>query len=162
MDITQGLTDISGALGALQSASNIIKSLAGLRSDSERSAKLIELQSQIMSAQTSAIQANTAQTALIDRVRQLEAEIACLETWSTEKQRYELKALRPGSFALALKADAQGSEPSHYICQACYASGKKCVLQLRPAGLLKKQNGIHDMYVCPGCRAEIVWGSGGT
>jgi hypothetical protein len=122
MDVTQGLTDISGALGALKSAADIIKTLAGARSDRERSAKILELQSQIMAPQTGAIQANTAQTALIDRVRHLEAEIARLETWSTEKQRYELKAIRPGSFALALKADAQGSEPSHYSASASYSA----------------------------------------
>jgi hypothetical protein len=160
MDVSQGLTDLSGALGALQSASNIIKTLAGLRSESERSAKLIELQSQIMTAQTSAIQANTAQTTLVDRVRQLEAEIARLETWSTEKQRYELKSLRPGSFAMALKADAQGSEPIHYLCQACYEGEKKFVLQLKPSIGLKRELGVPDIYFCPGCHTEIVWGSG--
>jgi hypothetical protein len=137
---------------------NIIKTLAGLRSDSERSAKLIELQSQIMAAQTGAIQANTAQTALIDRVRHREAETARLETWSTEKQRYELKAIRPGSFAMALKTDAQCSEPSHCICQACYEGGKKCVLQTKPSGHLERQLGNPDKLFCPGCRAEILWG----
>jgi hypothetical protein len=158
MDITQGLTDISGALGALQSASNIIKTLAGLRSESERSAKLIELQSQIMAAQTSAIQANTSQTALVDRVRQLEAEIARLETWSTEKQRYELKAVSAGSFAYALKANEQGSEPSHYICQTCYEKGKKCILQLKPSSFHAQQMGVPTSFLCPECKAEVIGG----
>jgi hypothetical protein len=83
MDITQGLTDISGALGAFQSASNIVKTMAGLRSDTERATKAHELGGQILAAQTSAIAANAAQAVLISRVRELEAEMARLETWST-------------------------------------------------------------------------------
>jgi Zn finger protein HypA/HybF involved in hydrogenase expression len=154
MDVSQGLTDLSGALGALQSASNIIKTLAGLRSESERSAKLIELQSQIVAAQISAIQANTAQSNLIDRVRQLEAQIAKMETWSAEKQRYELKAVSTRAFAYALKAEASGSEPFHYICQNCYEKGKKSILQFSPSALV--DSGIPHTFDCPECKAKIV------
>ena len=153
MDITQGLTDLNGALGALQSASNIIKTLTGLRSDGERSAQLIELQSQIMAAQASAIQANLAQSNLIDRVRQLEAQIAQMETWSTEKQRYELKAVFPGSFAYALKPGTSGTEPAHYICQPCYEKGKKRVLQSKPSAM---PDLIPSTLNCPECKAEIA------
>jgi Zn finger protein HypA/HybF involved in hydrogenase expression len=154
MDITQGLTDIRGALGALQSASNIIKTLAGLRSEGERSTKLIELQSQIVAAQASAIQANLAQSNLIDRVHQLEAQIAQMEAWSAEKQRYELKAISTGAFAYALKTDASGTEPAHYICQPCYEKGKKRILQFNPSAMVDV--GIPHTLKCPECKAEIV------
>jgi Zn finger protein HypA/HybF involved in hydrogenase expression len=154
MDITQGLTDIRGALGALQSASNIIKTFAGMRGDSENSAKLLELQKQIMAAQTSAIQANAAQTALIERVRDLEAQIAKFETWNAEKQRYELKAISPGALAYALKAEASGSEPPHYICQTCYEKGKKSILQFSPSTMVDV--GIPNTFDCPDCEAKVV------
>lgn len=154
MDIRQGLADIGSALGALQSASNIIKTLAGLRNEGERSAKLIELQNQIVAAQTSAIQATSAQSSLIDRVHELEAQIAQMETWSAEKQRYELKTVSAGAFAYALKADASGAEPAHYICQPCYEKGKKRILQFNPSAMIDV--GIPNTLKCPECKAEIV------
>jgi Zn finger protein HypA/HybF involved in hydrogenase expression len=153
MDATQGLTYIGGALGALKSAADIIKTLAGARSDSERSAKILELQSQIMAAQTSAIQANTAQTALVERVRELEAQIAKFETWNAEKQRYELKAISPGALAYALKAEAAGPEPFHHICQRCYEKGKKSILQFSPSAMAEL---IPNTFDCPECKAKIV------
>jgi Zn finger protein HypA/HybF involved in hydrogenase expression len=153
--ISQGLTDLGGALGALQTASNIVKTFAGLRSDNERSAKLVELTNQIVAAQTGAIQANAAQAKLINRVDELEKELMRFETWTAEKQRYELKEIAIGSFAYAVKKETQGSEPMHFICQTCYENGKKRILQIhhRPhvhAPLSKRSN-----YICPECKAEI-------
>ena len=156
MGISQGLTELGGALGALQTASNIVKTFAGLRSDTERSAKLVELNNQIMAAQTGAIQANAAQAKLIDRVGNLEKELIRHETWTAEKQRYELKEIALGSFAYALKKEAQGSEPMHFICQTCYENGKKRILQIHHkhhghAPLSQRSN-----YICPECKAEIA------
>jgi hypothetical protein len=154
MDFAQGLTDISGALGALQSATSIVKDLSGLRNDSDRSAKLIELQRQILAAQNGAIQANDEQSKLIDIVRKLEQRLLEMETWSTEKQRYELKAVSPGAFAYALKVDARGSEPPHYVCQACYEKGKKRILQFAPSAMA--EIGIPHTLDCPECKAKIT------
>jgi Zn finger protein HypA/HybF involved in hydrogenase expression len=156
MAIAEGLAEIGSALGALQTAENILNTFKSLGSDKERSAKLIELNRQIMATQTSAIQANAAQTALIERIRELEKTIADFETWDTEKQRYELKAIASGSFVYALKADAQVSEPVHYICQTCYENRKKRVLQRKPTNTASISLGKPSMYVCPECKSEIV------
>jgi hypothetical protein len=155
MTLIEGLTDLSSALGSLQSASSIIKTLSGLRTDSESSAQLAELNRQIMAAQTSAIQANTAQFALIERVRKLEADIVSFETWNTEKKRYELKEISRGSFAYILKEDARGSEPIHHICQICYEKGNKTILQLKHPGIAS-QFGKRYVYYCPSCKTEIA------
>ena len=59
----------------------------------------------------------------------MEKEITDFEAWEAEKQRYELKDVGAGSIAYALKKDAQGSEPAHYICAACYQHRRKSILQ---------------------------------
>jgi hypothetical protein len=107
-----------------------------------------------VAAQASAIQANSAHSNLIDRVRQLGAQIAQMETWSAEKQRYELNALSPGAFAYALKADASGTEPAHYICQNCYETRKKSILQFKPSAMVEV--GIPSTFNCKACKAEIA------
>lgn len=151
MTLTEGLTDLGSALGALQKASNIIKDWASFSTDKERAAKIGELNGQILSAQTSAIQANAAQATLIEQVGTLKAEIAGFETWDSEKIRYELRHVGDGSSAYVIKQEAAGSEPPHWICPNCYENRKKTILQ--PAGRAAESGWeMHEVkwtcYVC--------------
>jgi Zn finger protein HypA/HybF involved in hydrogenase expression len=156
MPIADGIAEISSALGALQSAANIVTTLMGIRRAGDDSSKLIELNGKIIAAQSSIIQANAAQSAPVDRIRELERTIADLETWDAEKTRYELKSLAPGSFAYGLKANENGSEPIHYICQSCYENRKKSILQRKPPNPIAAQEfGEKATYVCPRCHSEI-------
>lgn len=126
------MPDISLATSLISSfsaAQNIAKAMLELKTISEVQGKVVELQSVIMSAQSSALAAQAEQSALAQRVAELEREIAEIKAWETERQRYELKALEPGVFAYALKRDAAGSEPAHWICSRCYNSGSKSILQ---------------------------------
>ncbi len=135
MTLSEGLADISSALGALQKASDILKGWASLRTDKERSAKLIELNGQILSAQTSAIQANAAQAALIEQISDLKEDIARFETWDREKQRYELRHIGDGAFACfeercrwlrAISLDLRGMLPeSQAIDPPSVGAGRK-------------------------------------
>lgn len=150
MTLVDGLADLGSALGALQAASDILKNWASLRSDSERAAKLREFNGQILAAQTSAIQANAAQTALIKELSALEAKLANFETWDAEKQRYELKDLGWGAFAYMLKLAARGSEPPHWVCTNCYGDRRISVIQHTN---MKKGEGYG--YFCPKCHNEI-------
>jgi hypothetical protein len=142
---------INSVIQSLGTASQIVKSFLELRTTTESQAKVIELQGVILAAQSSALTANSEQFSMLERIRALEEEIAAIEAWGTEKQRYELKAIAPGSFAYSLKSDAQGSEPPHLICAACYERRKKAILQRRPhIGI-----GMPNMLVCPECRVTI-------
>jgi len=50
----------------------------------------------------------------VERISELEKEVAGFKTWETEKQKYVLKELgQPGLFAYTLEPEARGSEPSH-------------------------------------------------
>ena len=149
---TEGLAEIGSALGSLKTASDIVKTFAGLRTDTERDSKLVELQGQIIAAQTSAISANAAQMALIDEVRNLEKHIAGMEAWETEKQRYELKKVSYwGATAYVVKPDMRGSEPPHCICG--------CMLRQREKGQTParytKRYGSPSSLGVPGMRYDL-------
>ena len=111
-------SEIYAGLGAFKTMLDIAQTFRDLSDATARKAAVIELQEKIISAQS-------AQAMLIQRVSELEAEMARMEKWETEKQRYQLKSLPPGVFVYALKPEKADGEPHHYICQNCYESGKK-------------------------------------
>jgi hypothetical protein len=123
------MSAISGAIASLNAAGHIAKGLLGIRDAAKIQAKVIELQAEILSAQQSAFAANSAQTALLTHIRQLETEVAEAKAWDTEKQRYQLSDVGLGSLAYTLRPEAQGAEPAHAICPGCYQKGKKSILQ---------------------------------
>jgi uncharacterized protein YlxW (UPF0749 family) len=66
------------AVGALKAAFDIAKTLKDMNDAVARNAAVIELQGQILTAQE-------AQSALTDRIRELEKKVAGFETWEAEK-----------------------------------------------------------------------------
>lgn len=66
---------------------------------------------------------------LVQKVSDLEKEVACLETWETEKERYELKKPRNGAFAKVLKIESANGKPPHALCTTCYDRRNKTILQ---------------------------------
>ncbi|WP_422923214.1 hypothetical protein [Singulisphaera sp. PoT] len=125
-------------------AIDLIKSINHLDKSVNINAVKIELQQIVLDA-------HTAQTAMVDRIRELEAEVTKFETWDAEKERYQLTEIASGVFAYALKEEAEPAEPFHYICQACYQHQRKSILQKKIGG------GIAPMesYECHECDAEI-------
>jgi predicted SprT family Zn-dependent metalloprotease len=74
-----------------------------------------------------------------------------LEAWETEKERYELKGLGTGGpFAYALKEDAKGADPAHYICASCYQRGEKSILQQE-----FRVPGRDEVLVCHKCGSDL-------
>jgi hypothetical protein len=98
------------------------KGLKDLSDASARYAAVIELQEKIFAAQE-------AQTSLIQKLRDLEAEVAQFTNWNTEKERYILTDFGSGTFAYALKPDKANGEPPHRICANCYNHGHNSLLQ---------------------------------
>ena len=129
-------------LSALKTAFDIAKGLKDIDDAARRNAAVIELQEKILSAQRS-------QSTLIETVSELEKKIAEMKAWESDKQRYELKAIAPGIFALALKPSMANGEPPHYICANCCASGKKSYLQQHISG------SYYDQFKCRGCGDEL-------
>lgn len=146
---------ISGAMTSLKTAHDIAKTMLGLRDASMVREKVIELQGAILAAQSDAFEANSAQTTLLERVRELEKEVADLKAWDAESQRYQLQQVAPGAFAYTVKADAQGAEPPHWICTNCYQHHRKSILQSRGIGA------TGETFGCPVCNSTIRAGDSG-
>ena len=146
------MIDIGSAaalVSSLKTAAEITKGIIGLRDASMIQDKVVELNGVILSAQSSALEANAAQFTLLDRVREIEEEIARMKAWDAEKQKYELKQIHTGAFAHVLKPQASGGEPPHWLCTTCYQNYRKSILQAQ--GRASDDDSI-ELYGCPTCK----------
>jgi len=146
---------IAGAVSSLRLASDMAKTAVSLRDFTKLNETVIELQRVILAAQSDALAAQSDQFTLLQRISDLEKEIARLEEWKTEKAKYELTELRPGVLAYSIKEDARGSEPPHQICANCYSHDHKSVLQTEHIFV-----GRAERLACHECGA-IIYLSGG-
>jgi hypothetical protein len=143
---------ISALTTSLQSAVEIAKALIGLRDAAAIQGKMIELQGVIMSAQASALTAQADQFTLLNKVRELEKQMAQFEDWKAKRQRYELKVVSPGAFAYVVKPEVQGTEPAHWLCAACFHNHEKYILQ----SLGRMPSDPHSRtWKCPNCASEV-------
>jgi hypothetical protein len=84
--------------------------------------------SRLIEAQSSVLTAQEERTTLLQRVGDLEKQIAEMETWETEKQRYELKDAGMGALAYTVKSGMEAGVPPHSICANCYENRQKSIL----------------------------------
>ena len=140
--------EVFAGLSAIKTAFDMAQGLQNIHDAVARDRAVIELQKEILAAQS-------AQALLIQRISDLEKEKARFETWDAEKQRYELKELNSGSFAFVLKSDAQPPEPPHQICPTCYQNRKKSILQRAPNNSARMALGMGTSYRCPVCSTEV-------
>ena len=143
------LSLIQGTISGLKVASDMAKGFLELKSLADVQGKVIELQSAILSAQSSALAANADQAAMAEEIRKLREQLAFAEAWNQEKQRYELLALEPGVFAYSLKKATAEEEPAHWVCARCFNTGAKYILQ--------NQGEFYGAseYLCNGCNSKI-------
>lgn len=141
------VAEVFAGLGALKTAFDIAKGLKDIDDAARRNAAVIELQERILSAQQS-------QSALVERIHDLEKEVAGFEQWEAEKKRYALTDFGGNSFAYALKPEASNGEPAHRICPNCYEKGQKAILQFK----FRSAASGRDRWVCNGCSKEFEFG----
>ena len=145
--------ETAAAISSLKSASEIAKAMLGLRDAGLIQTKTIELQREILSAYSSALNAKEAQSALFERIRDLEAKIVEMETWEREKERYKLTDYGGGTFAYALKEEDEAGEPPHRICAVCFQKKHKSILQFKFMSSIGR-----DHYECPECSRIFAFG----
>jgi Zn finger protein HypA/HybF involved in hydrogenase expression len=136
------VTETIAGLSAIKPAFDMTKALKDINDAAIRNAAVIELQEKLLSARE-------AQTALLERVSQLEKEVAGFEKWDAEKVKYDLQPVYADTFAYARKPDAGSSEPPHFICANCYEHRKKTILQRADAAHV----------FCPECKTKIRYES---
>jgi hypothetical protein len=134
--------EVIAGLGAFKTMYDMAKALKDINDATIRNGAVIELQEKILAARE-------AQTALLERVGELEKEVARLKDWEADKSRYQLAELRRGMVALLIKETMRNGEPVHYICADCASNGKKFYLQQYIAGP------YYDEFQCNGCGAKL-------
>ncbi len=134
--------EVFAGLGAIKTALDIAKGLKDISDTAARNMAVVELTEKILAARES-------QSALLDRVSELEQEVVRLKDWEADKKRYQLSDIGNGVVALVLKPAMSNGEPAHKICADCAAKGEKSHLQPHIRGP------YYEQYKCHGCGFEI-------
>jgi hypothetical protein len=123
------VAEIAAAITSSKAALDIAKAMVGLRDAEAMRTKTIELQGLILEFLNKAIEAREAQSAQLNTISALEAEISHLKAWDAEKQQYELIPVGRGGVAFMLKPEARGGKAPHWLCPTCFEAGKKSFFQ---------------------------------
>lgn len=118
-----------GVFSSLNGAISMAKTIVGLRNTTVVQSEVSKLLPIIVKAHQDALASYEQQSFLLQRNRELEGEVAQLKNWDADKQRYDLKPIKPGRFAYVLKDAMGGAEADHALCAHCFNSGKKEFLQ---------------------------------
>lgn len=147
------MTLIQGTISGLKAAADLAKGILDVKTMAEVQGKVIELQSAILHAQSSALSANADQAQMAEEIRHLKAELLKARGWEVERQRYVLYAIRGGGVLYAVKFDqAQPGEPAHYLCTNCYEQGRKSIVSATP-----DKDGWNG-WNCPVCKSRVPTG----
>lgn len=147
---------IAAAATNLKIAGEIVQGLISLKTMAEVQAKAIELNGKIIAAQHDLFAVNASQTVLVERVRDLEGQIADMKAWEAEKQRYKLVSPFSGAMVYAVQKHMSNGEPPHYLCTSCYKAGKPSILQIA-----QNKEGW-SYFGCPICKSEARTGYRGA
>jgi hypothetical protein len=140
------VTETIAGLSAVKTAFDMAKALQGIHDAAARDRAVIYLQKEILSAQA-------AQFELMERVRNLEANLATLEAQRSQMRRYQLKDFGGNTFAYELKDAEANGEPIHRACSTCYQKGNISVLQF------SHHESGQDWYECPACEDRRAYGT---
>lgn len=105
----------------------------------------------IIDAQHQIFAANAAQTMLLERVRELEGQLARMNDWEAQKQRYKLATPFAGCMVYALQKSVSHGQPAHYLCASCFQKGQPSILQGKQIGGMR-----NAIYCCPICKSEAA------
>ncbi|WP_050808508.1 hypothetical protein [Collimonas fungivorans] len=142
---------LQGAVTGLKTAADIAIGMSKLKTMAEVNAKAIELQQVILSAQSNALGAQSAQFSLIEEIRSLKEEIAQVKAWEETKKNYLLVSPWTGCFVYALKKQSGSIEPTHWLCPNCYQNGKKFILQKA-----REDNRMMVSFGCHNCNSKLL------
>ena len=112
------MNDLAIASASLKAAKDIAQAMASLQDAAALQQKQVEFQSKLLDATSAVFSAREERSAMLERIGELEKEIARLEAWEAEKQRYELVSLAPNMVAYAQKeSGARYHTPALSLCK---------------------------------------------
>lgn len=115
-------SELIAGLSIFKTLYDSAKALKDINDTAVRNTAVIELQEKILAARET-------QSALLERVGELEKEVAGFKAWEAEKEKYKLTEVGSGLLAYALKEEGGSSAPKHLLCANCFEHGHKSYLQ---------------------------------
>lgn len=144
---------VSGMVGTLKTAFDIGKTVKEINDISQVRDKVIEMQDFILSAQSSAMTAQTQLYELLQENAELKQKASAVDEWNKQAARYQLKDYGGGTFAYELTPEHAQGEPLHRLCTVCFQNKRKSILHFSHVTALKQ-----DLYKCMPCNTEQVFG----
>jgi Zn finger protein HypA/HybF involved in hydrogenase expression len=154
------ITSFTAAFTSLKLIGDAAKGMIGLKTDTEVRTAVYDIQEKLLSAQQEMFAVNAAQTVMVERIRDLEKQIANMEAWETQKQRYQMASPCAGSTVYALKKSMADGEPPHYLCANCYQQRKPSIMQNAQISSQIRYSGT-TCFKCPVCKSETPTGYNG-
>lgn len=141
---------IAAGVSSLSSAGTILKALLGMKVDQEVRSKIVELQNEILSAQSAALNSLAEKAALLGRIEALEQELRSINSWEDEASRYCLTEFPTGVQVYILREDRANAEPSHRLCPTCFQEKRKSILQV------KNKHSGGESVECLICKRKLI------
>lgn len=136
--------EIVAAVQSTKALAELLKAAHGLSNHIEIIAAVNAVQDKLTVAYAANLESTEKQAALSDRVRELEKQIAEVENWESQMQRYALFEFPTRALAYAVKPGMEQGQPLHYLCTSCVDKRQKSILQ--PQG---------RFLYCPVCKTNI-------
>jgi transcriptional regulator with GAF, ATPase, and Fis domain len=122
--------EISAALASAKTALDLAKAAKQLSDFNNVIAAVAEVNTKLMDATVVALASLEKQSALSDRVAELEDKQRQLDDFETQIQRYKLHEFaETKALVYALQPSHENGEPLHYLCATCLGNRKKTILQ---------------------------------
>ncbi|MDD5758706.1 MAG: hypothetical protein PHI06_06445 [Desulfobulbaceae bacterium] len=137
--------EISAAIASAKTALDIAKTAHNLSDFNNLVSAISEVNTKLMDATAVALASQEKQSALTNRITELEDQLRQVENWESQMKRYKLHEF-PATKALAyaLQLGMEDNEPVHYLCTTCVSKREKTILQ--PHG---------RFLYCPICKNNI-------
>ena len=139
------IASISAALQGVKVLKELIFASTELNKKTEISMAVADVMEKLADAQSSIISSNNELLTLQAKYADLEKQLAEIENWKNEANRYHLHEIGPQVFTYKLKESHADREPIHYLCTNCYSNRKKSILNL----VTSSSDAIS--YSCPSC-----------
>ena len=142
------IAETSATIGGIKAAMDMAKGVISLKTATEINQAIIDIQSKLLEAQSSAFDDKERISNLTQRIRELEKALTSKDDWAAQKARYVLTESPLGAFSYNLKDPIDG-EPFHRLCVKCAEDGFKSVLHT----ITKHSGG--EIVRCERCQSNL-------
>lgn len=144
------IAETSAVLSTLKIAFDMAKGIQALDLEVEVNGAVINLQRQILQAQSEAFSEREVMMGMAARIRELEQEVSKADDWENQKKRYKLTVSPIGAFTYDLKAEFQIEESFHRLCATCFDAGRKSLLHV------KAKDRVGEIVRCGHCKEDLT------